>query len=93
MNNYKDFDKNCAVCQGDGFIDAGDDSQGGSIYIDCPACIANKKLVTLANTLIHHDSGQECPYCYKTDWGKENHAAGCPFAIAYAILDKQDDRA
>jgi len=50
------------------------------------------RLYELADKLTNHDNGQECPYCYKTEWGKEKHAADCPFAIAYDVLDKKDGR-
>jgi hypothetical protein len=46
----------------------------------------NITLLDLALGLVAHDTERTCPFCSKTDWGAEQHDAGCPFDLAYRAI-------
>ncbi len=48
------------------------------------------KEIELAKRLVELDDDNLCPLCI-IEWGAENHADNCPFAMAYAILDALGD--
>lgn len=51
-----------------------------------------QKLYVIASILVKHDTGKECPYCNKREWGQDLHDKDCPFEIAYKILSRENDK-
>lgn len=48
----------------------------------------NLTLLDLARALVAHDTERTCPFCSKTDWGADQHDAGCPFDLAYRAIQQ-----
>ena len=48
----------------------------------------NVTLLDLAHALTAVDTERTCPFCTKQAWGADQHAAGCPFHLAYRAIQQ-----
>ena len=47
--------------------------------------------IRLAKRLADNDETQNCPFCNKTEWGEEYHEKQCPFYLACAIIEFENN--
>lgn len=45
-------------------------------------------MFAVCKALVATDCDHDCRICPKTEWGKEKHDPYCPFALAYAAIEK-----